>query len=211
MIELNNGRKIEGVTAAVIEQGKMKITHAGGISRIGLEEITPYSQRAIGIPMKEVKATGVPECTWIETLDGKVYEDVRALRVKPSFISFIHKNGASSVRFENLSEEFRKSCGYSAETAKQFDRERAEAEWATAKAEDDLSRAESQAAMKAEARQMRDDAIQSLQYMNYGSNSYWSGDSRTRQLQDAAAAAYLRKAGVPVGQINGYINGVKFR
>ena len=194
-IELIDGRVLENVTEAGVEGGKVKVKHSAGVSRHAISSLTPASLTALGIETKSSSPSPAVNLTRLETTDGKVYEELRSLRIKPSFISFVHKTGASSVRFDKLPEAIRTQCGYNPEVAKIFDRERAAQEKAIAEAEAAYEKKRNDAIASAEDRKRRQQAIWELECTTYGSLDYWSSSPRLRALQDAMAARRLRDSG----------------
>ena len=91
-ITLRDGRVLEGVTAMAIDAEKVKITHSGGISRHDPKSINPDSQKALGLEVTEQESAKMQKVTVIKTLDGTIYEGVRAVRIKPSFVSFVSQS-----------------------------------------------------------------------------------------------------------------------
>lgn len=209
-LELADGRKLEHVTAAVMEDGKVKVTHSAGIGRIAPEDFKAASRMALGLAGGEDAPAPVPEITRLETLKGEVYEEIRSVRVKPSFISFVHKNGAKSVRFEDVSEAVRLQFGYNKEIAAAFDRERSKAEKAMAKMELAMERAKAKAEANQALLKRRETAFWELQMTSFGTN-YWLSDSRLRGLADAVRLKALQDGGYSPEESAYYLYQAKYR
>jgi len=210
-ITLRDGRVLEGVTAMAIDAEKVKITHSGGISRHDPKSINPDSQKALGLEVTEQESAKMQKVTVIKTLDGTIYEGVRAVRIKPSFVSFVYRDGAKSLRFEVLDELTRKQCGYDPALAAEFDKQREKAEVDMAKLEAQMAATAAKASIDAEYAQMRQQALMRLEFVNFGSSNYWGGSSASRGLRDAAMTRSLQNSGFSSGEANFYINRAKFR
>lgn len=211
-IELVDGRTLEKVTAVDMEDDKIRITHESGISRLSLEKITATSLRAIGVQtFAAALENPLASVTRLETLDGKIYEGVRNVKIKPSFISFGHDGGAVSVRFENLGEPIRQLCRYDKQVADEFDKAKAAAEAAMAKAEMDQERKVARAQMAADQRQRRQQAIWELEMLSYGDEHYWGSGQRGRMLQDAIMQRNLQQSGFSSYEASQLMNRKRFR
>ena len=196
-IELVDGRTLEKVTAVQMEGGKIRILHSAGVSRLEPEKVTAASLKEIGGEFAGVEVATKPvlALTRLETLDGKIYEGLRNVRMKPSFIQFLHESGATSVRFDNLPEAIRQQCGYDKALADEFDKAKAQAEAAMAKAEYEFAKNQARAQMAAEIRQRRQRAIWELEVLSYGDDRYWGSGQRGRMLQDMMVQRHLQEAG----------------
>lgn len=209
-LEMTDGSKLEKVTDAVMEAGKVKVTHAGGIGRIAPEKFTAESRKALGLAGGENQPAPVPEITRLETTKGEVYEGIRSLRVKPSFISFVYKDGSASVRFEKLSEKMRADFSYNKEIADEFDKERDDAEKAMAKIELAMEKAKLRAEAKVALRKRREQAFWELQFTSFGTN-YWLSGPRMRDLSDGISLRALREGGFSAEESVYYLNQAKYR
>lgn len=121
VVKLVDGRELVKVSEVVVEDdGRLKVAHAGGVSRHAAKDVCGETLVALGLADYSVVAVldGVER---IVTLDGKIYEGVVKVKVEPSFISFRHAEGAASVRYENLPEDIRDQCGYDAKAAAAHD------------------------------------------------------------------------------------------
>lgn len=210
-ITLNDGRILENVTAAEFEDDKVKISHSGGTGRVAINLIAPASLVELGLPAEKLAVVSPPVLQRVETLDGKIYEGIRSVRVKPSFISFVHRDGSTSVRLENLNASIQKECGYDKAVADIFDAERTAAETAMAKAEQETADSAARIAYSKEQRRRRSMALYNLQFTNYGSNSYWLTTPQHRGLIDAMMARSLSEAGFSAGEAARHLNNAKFR
>lgn len=124
-LELADGRKLEQVTAATVEGGKVKVVHSGGVGRIAPQDFTADSRKALGLAGGENYPAPVPEITRLETTKGEVYEDIRSVRVSPVAVSFTHRDGAASVRFDELAEETRARFHYDPAAAADYEAKQA--------------------------------------------------------------------------------------
>lgn len=210
-IALTDGSSLKGVTAVTQEDGKLRIVHEGGISRHALSDVAPSSQVELGLAKKDPDLEAVLKLARIETLEGKVYEEVRTVRIKPSHISFVHRDGASSVKFENLPEDLRRKCRFDPAIAAEYERLRTEQEAIIAKAEALVAKMKQLKAQEAAERKRRQQALWAMEYTSYGSNSYWSGSIRERQLQDAMAARHFRDSGYSAEEAALLMNYYRFR
>jgi molecular chaperone DnaK (HSP70) len=211
-IELVDGRTLEQVTAVDAEGGKLRILHSSGVSRLEPEKITAASLQAIGGEFSGTAAAKpAVSLTRLETLDGKVYEGLRNVRIKPSFIQFSHDGGATSVRFDNLPEEVRQQYGYDKALADEFDKAKSKAEAAIAKAEHDLAIKQARAQMAAETKQRRQRAIWELEMLSYGDDRYWGSGQRGRMMQDMMVQRHLQEAGFNSGEAAVLMDRKRFR
>ncbi len=125
-LELRDGRVLEGVSAVeVLEDGRVKVIHLGGVSRHDAESLLGFSVQVPGgegvLVKEEVESDeGLGEGGEIKTAAGKVYKGVRNVRVTPAYVAFIHEGGAASVPWEEMPEAMRTAAGYEAEKAKAF-------------------------------------------------------------------------------------------
>lgn len=202
-IQLEDGRVLEKVTAATVEDGKVKVSHSGGVSRHEVATLKADSRKALGLDAGDSSERPQPELTRIETTDGKVYEDVRSVKATPSFLSFVHREGASSVRFEQLPISIQTAFGYDEAAAKAFDEDRAAAEDAMVKAEVAAAATEQQIAQRKAARSEARERVYFQSMMqeiewSAGPNTRWGGggnwcrDARGRFLNRAADARYYK-------------------
>lgn len=211
VITLLDGSELKGVTEVTSDGDKLRIVHAGGVSRHLPQDLSPESQVELGLPGGNAEKAEVIRLERIETTEGKVYEQVRSVRVKPSHISFVHRDGASAVKFDSLSEEIRKKCGYDPAVAAEYERLRAEQEAMIAKAELLIARMKQIRRERAEAANRRQRALWAMEFTTYGSNRYWASDIRTRQLQDAMAARHFQNSGYTPEEAMMLMNYYRFR
>lgn len=210
-LELIDGRKLEAVTSARMEDEKVRVAHSGGVMRIFPADFTAASRKALGIASSDPAAVRTPEIKQLVTLDGKTYEDIRSVRVKPSFISFVHRDGSASVRFEAVSEGLRKLFHYDKAAADTFDKAREQAETAMLIAERNETARVERIAYTAEVRKRREQSLNELYFTNYGSDRYWMGSQRERDLMDALAAKSLSQGGYSPQEAAYQLNRVRFR
>lgn len=163
-LALRDGRTLEGVTAAEMEGDKVRVAHAGGVSRIGVATLSPDSQKALGLAVTQEGAAAIQKLNRVETVEGKVFEGVSGVKMTPSGISFLHSGGAATVRFEQLPEAIRQQAGYDPAKAAAYDEQKA----AEARALLTVWAKEDAAAQKAALSKKRDtiDAAYAREYLN---------------------------------------------
>jgi hypothetical protein len=210
-IELADGRILEGVSSVEMENDKVRIVHASGVSRIEPKKISSASLKEILSGELGSFANPLADLKRVETLDGKIYEGVRNVKIKPSFISFLHDGGAASVRLENVNAELRALCGYDEETAKEFDRARKQAETSLAKAELEHEQKMERKALAEEQRQRRQRAIWEFEALSYGDERYWSSGQRGRMLYDAMMMNHLQRSGFSPAEATHMMDNKRFR
>ena len=212
-VTLVDGTVLDHVSSVQVENGEVRVHHSGGIGRYAMSKISSTSQKELGF--QEVQNDpGVEELQAmkrLETTDGKVYEDIRSVHIKPSFISFLYKEGAASVRFEKLSKEIQSKCGYNKELADKFDDEKKLAEEAIAKSEHNQEVKQYKAARNAAEIRRREGIVARLEMTSIGSNRYWLKDTRERALSDALTLRSLIDSGLSDAEARYYLNQAKFR
>lgn len=212
VIHTRDGKVYEGVVSVAKEDGGIiAISHGSGVKRLQPGELAPEAQKALGLPVTGEREAALSAMGKIETLDGKSYEQIRSVRLKPSFISFVHRDGATSVRFEKLPDSIRILCGYDPAVAAAFDKALAEHEKAMAEAEADAEKRIARATEKAENRKKREQALMMLQYTNYGDLNYWGGSIQARALQDAVVARTLQEGGYSPAESAVIMDRLRFR
>jgi len=179
--------------------------------RVPPADFTAASRKALGIRVIDPAAPPPPEIKRLVTLKGKSYEEIRSVRVKPSFMSFVHRDGSASVRFEEVSEDLRKQFSYDKAVADAFDKAREQAETAMRLAEENAAKKAAKAAYSAAIRKSRAQALDALYFTNYGSNRYWLADTRQRDLIDAMMAKSLYEAGFSPDEVQYQLNRARFR
>jgi|GEM_PF-3883454 len=191
-LALRNGRTFEGVTSAEMDGDKLRVVHAGGVSRIAAGDLTPESQKSIGLePTDEAKA-GIQKLARVETTDGKIYEGVSGVKVTPSGISFVYSGGATSVKFERLPDDVKKACGYDREKSEAYERKKAEEETALAIAQANADAKAILAAQRKRSAEKERQIQMMLQYTEKDPWDYWSMSRRERQFYDAVRARAIR-------------------
>ena len=212
VVTTRDGKHYKEVSSVVIEgDGRIKIVHAGGIVRTAPGNLMPESQKAHGLEVTDPEEAEIINLGEIKTNDGKHYSKVARVKITPSFISFIHSEGATSVRFENLSEEIRTKCKYDPELAKEFDEQREANYRAMLEAEHRIEIARQKAERNAALRKSREEALGLLYYTTIGSTRYWTQDPRLRQLTDSTAYTLLTNGGFSPEEANYHLNRLKFR
>lgn len=125
----------------------------------------------------------------VTTLDGKVYEEVREIKVTPAGIRFLHRDGAAGVDFEKLPAEMQQRYGYDADAARTFRQERMQREEAYATAVDAaVTKAEAPGKKKAAA-------LAKLKQSGFAGQDYWDGGHNWRILVDSQERRKLMEAG----------------
>ena len=145
------------------------------------------------------------------TKDGRAFEDLRSIQWRPSFFSFVHRDGAASVRSDELPEAMRKGLGSNEEVAKVYDQGSAAATAALARMEAEMAKQEADAVARKERALRRADAIRDLEYMNYESAEYWSQSPFERQLADTITTKMMLEAGISAEDATYSIHQAKLR
>jgi hypothetical protein len=212
VLNTRDGKRYEGVASVTVEDdGRIKISHSGGISRIPPGNLMPASQKQLGLDITDPEEAEIIKLGTIKTIEGREYLRVSGVRITPSFISFVHSTGATSVRYENLPEDIKTKCNYDPVLAQEYDRQREATLKAMREAEHRIAVAEQKAARNAALRQSRAEALGMLRFTTIGSTRYWTQDPRMRDLTDATAASILTKGGFSAAEANYYLNQLRFR
>ena len=212
IVKTRDGKQYEEVSSVTVEDdGGIKITHSGGIARTRPENLMPASQKKYGFKITDPEEAEIIKLGEITTNDGQKYLKVSRIRITPSFISFIHSKGATSVRYENLSEVIRTKCKYDPELAMEFDKQREANRQSMLESEQRIALAEQRAARSAALRKSRFDALNLVRWTTIGSTRYWTQDPLMRELTDSTAYSILLKGGFSPEESNYYLNQLKFR
>lgn len=75
------------------------------------------SLMAMGLASLAFRAFAAEQIERIETIDGRVYEEVSGVRASPAKLSFTHRDGVASVPFEQLPPSIRARFGYDPDKA----------------------------------------------------------------------------------------------
>ncbi len=187
-----NGVVFSGVKTITREDGgKIKIEHQNGISRVSPTDLTVDSQKALGYEAKEDASAKLLKITDITTLDGKVYKGVSHIKSGPSSISFLHENGAATVRFDKLPREYSLACGYDPILSAEYDA--LTKKIALLEALQEHKQEQIDAKRKAIARRNRiANQIAMMDLMTDGDSS-WLMSKREKMLHDAVRAKWIRK------------------
>ena len=125
------------------------------------------------------------EITRLETTGGRVYEEIRSVKVTPSGIRFLHRDGAASVRFEDMPEATRARFPWDPAAAAAFDAKQAAAEKASAVEAGKMEAAESR----------RREAWRYLAGHAYKDDSFVSERGPDRLVRDRQSLSRLMAAG----------------
>lgn len=130
-IRLADGRTLEGVKAAHLENGQLKVAHAAGVSRHDLASVDPAALRALGLevdgkaafPAAAARKLEIPAVPLLWSAKGKLYKNARAFTLEnPSEISFTCDAGpVTKLRIDSLEPEARGQFGYEPAKAKEYD------------------------------------------------------------------------------------------
>lgn len=235
IIRLEDGRTLEGVTAANMDDGKVRVKHSGGVSRHAVSDVSLASRRDLGLLPKDKPAPIIPELVSVPdgkpipmlwTVTGKHFQNVRAVKIlNPSEISFTHDGGILTLRMDQLEREIRPNYSYDKAKSAEYDAQVAAIAADKAALDAERSRLAAEIAQKEEllaaklAQRQRVDeqaaakreAVQMLYRTTYGTESYWEKSARERQLYDAMTAAWLRKGGLSEGEIRNTMRQAQLR
>jgi hypothetical protein len=125
----------------------------------------------------------------IETTDGRIFEGVSGIKVMPNEIRFMHRDGAASVRMEDLPETLRQAIGYDPTAAAKQDAEDKANEDAYYEAIEKQEAADRAHSDKVQI------AIAKLRKLNYGGALYRTQNGNDRARRDRHAAKLLLDAG----------------
>lgn len=119
-----SGKSAEQVTEYSKElDGRVKITHVGGVWRISQSELTNESQIALGLVVETGLLRPIADLQTLQTINGRKYDGIWNCVATPSGIRFIHSTGAATIPFSELSADIRTRCGYDSTKAAAYDRQ----------------------------------------------------------------------------------------
>lgn len=129
------------------------------------------------------------EITRLKTIAGRVYEEIRSVKVTPAGLSFVHRDGSASVSFEDMPEEIRARFAYDPAAAAEYRAKQAVGDAAAEKSIDEESEKITEAVAKKIA------AYQYLASHAYKDDSFVSERGPDRLSRDRQSLARLTKAG----------------
>lgn len=147
---------------------------------------------------------GVPlELNRIELADGKTFEGVRQIRVTPSRISFLHKDGAASVKITDLPEDIRAKLAYDPEAAAKHEAAQRETQ---AEFEREVERVLAEQAMTGDKNKELT-AKAKAQIVNHYYEYQGGGRTVSKSQRVEWAKRYLTEAKIPVSKQDAMIEG----
>lgn len=138
------------------------------------------------------------------TRQGRAFESVRVMKVTATEMRIVHKDGAASVRLEDLSPEMQAKFHYDPAAAATVDARHAEIRDKAWQA----MRVKEAALMKAKEKRAakRAAALKWLKDNKYGGRDYWLGGSNWRVRMDVQARSKLDDAGFSKEEIDKIIH-----
>lgn len=110
-LETIDGRVYENLQDIKVAESKLSFRHDSGLASVELAKLPENMQKLFDFK-PEVKAVVIEKLPRLETIDGKVYENLHDIRVTNSRINFQHDAGLASVLLIKLPEDLQKLCGY---------------------------------------------------------------------------------------------------
>ena len=128
-IRLADGRTLEKVTDAKMEGGKVRVTHAGGVSRVEIARISPESLNDLSIAVPAgafmpatPRPVALPTVNLLWTKDAGFFHHAREFKViDPISVSFTHDGGEQTARMESLEKEIQAQLGYDKAKADEYE------------------------------------------------------------------------------------------